>query len=180
MQVNSRGVGRALTVCRWGLAAALSASLAQGCKKPSSQSSAPSPVTTATVAQPPVAPPEPAGVTARITESWNSGLVAFGADHPVFTIARDYEQVLALPVRNLSDQTQRIVATLEPWDEGMIGDFGGDGGIRPLELPPGQTVSLPLDLYAQDAIYPSYRNTVTLADAGPWAVMARARSASDV
>ena len=165
----------------WTLTVILSITLTLGCKKERPQAAAPqapttkaTPVTSAPLPQAnSKTPSQPTGVVLQDTESSASGIVIFGNEHPVYTIARDYGQVLGIAIHNISNHTQKILADVGPWDEGMIGGFGGDGGVSPIELSAGQSTSLLLHLYAQDAIHPSYRSTVTLTDAGTGAVLAK-------
>jgi len=114
------------------------------------------------------------GVVRRLTGGWSSGRVAFVPDRMVFTIARDYDQVLAVQVHNLTDQPQKVLAVLADFGGGLIGDFSGDGAVRPLELAGGKTAVLALHLFAQDATRTNYRSAVILKDAASGVALASA------
>ncbi|MDB5318512.1 MAG: Mg-chelatase subunit ChlD [Phycisphaerales bacterium] len=109
----------------------------------------------------------------RMGAAWSGGEVAFTNEQPVFRIARDYDQELAVPVRSRSAPSRRVVATLEPFGGELLGDFVGAGSAdRPLDLTAGGEGMLALHLYAQDAARASYRTTAFLRDAQSGEVLA--------
>ena len=82
-----------------------------------------------------------------------------------YRIARDYDQKLAVRVQNVSGESHSINAELIPPEGGLLGDFIGKGTKHePLILTPGESATLVLDLFAQDARRSSYDVHVKLTD----------------
>jgi hypothetical protein len=84
-----------------------------------------------------------------------------------YRIARDYDQKLAVRVQNVSGEPHSIIGELIPPEGGLLGDFIGRGTKqKPLSLAPGESATLVLDLFAQDARRSSYDAHIKLTDSG--------------
>jgi len=83
-----------------------------------------------------------------------------------FSIARDYNQRVELELRNQTKQPKTIVATVDPWGHGLLGDFVGPGSLDdPVEVAPGGRATVSLYLFAQDATRRHYRSRIAVKDA---------------
>ena len=97
-------------------------------------------------------------------------------DEPlIYTVGRDYQQRLALPVRNLSGQRLAVRCQVGPLDGGLIGDFEGEGTAdHSLVLAPQGGGQAMLTLFAQDATRAAVHSHVIIYDAnsGAWLAVA--------
>jgi len=85
----------------------------------------------------------------------------------VYRIAHDYDQKVAVRVNNVSADPRAIAAEMEPPGGGLLGDFVGQGTKQqPLNLAPGASATLVLDLFAQDAQRSSYDAKIKVTDSG--------------
>jgi len=113
--------------------------------------------------------------TSRPSANWSGGQMAFDGRELIYTIKRDYNQQLAVPVRNLSSEPRVVLATLQPFEEGLLADFVGAGSTgHPLQISAGAAATLAIHAYAQDATRTSYRATAFLRDATTGLLLAAA------